>query len=97
LGGRLNATMPLVRLSVGPSLDCDVRQKEQFQQRQLIKRAGGALGREDGLFDGVESHGFEPVEVLHSPLATPIRYWRAGRRSGHRSGVAANYSAITKA
>ena len=30
------------------------------------------------LFDGVESFGFEPVEVLHSPLATHIRYWRAG-------------------
>ena len=30
------------------------------------------------LFDGVESLGFEPVEVLHSPLATHIRYRRAG-------------------
>ncbi len=30
------------------------------------------------LFDGVESFGFEPVEVLHSPLATHIRY-RVGR------------------
>jgi hypothetical protein len=30
------------------------------------------------LFDGVESFGFEPVEVFHSPLATHIRYRRAG-------------------
>jgi hypothetical protein len=30
------------------------------------------------MFDGVESFGFEPVEVLHSPLATHIRYRRAG-------------------
>ena len=29
-------------------------------------------------FDGVESFGLEPVEVLHSPLATHIRYRRAG-------------------
>jgi dihydrofolate reductase len=31
------------------------------------------------LFDGVESFGFEPVEVLHSPLATHIRYRVVGR------------------
>jgi hypothetical protein len=31
------------------------------------------------LFDGVESFEFEPVEVLHSPLATHIRYRRAAR------------------
>jgi dihydrofolate reductase len=30
------------------------------------------------IFDGVESFGFEPVEVLHSPLATHIRYRRVG-------------------
>ena len=30
------------------------------------------------IFDGVESFGFEPVEVLHSPLATHIRYRRSG-------------------
>jgi dihydrofolate reductase len=30
------------------------------------------------MFDGVESFGFEPVEVLHSPLATHIRYRRSG-------------------
>ena len=28
--------------------------------------------------DGVESFGFEPVEVLHSPLTTHIRYRRVG-------------------
>lgn len=28
------------------------------------------------IFDGVESFGFEPVEVLNSPLATHIRYRR---------------------
>ena len=35
------------------------------------------LGSGEGIFDGVESFGFEPVEVLHSPLATHIRYQRA--------------------
>jgi hypothetical protein len=34
--------------------------------------------RRERIFDGVESFGFEPVEVLHSPLATHIRYRRAG-------------------
>jgi hypothetical protein len=29
------------------------------------------------MFDGVGSLGSEPVEVLHSPLATHIRYRRA--------------------
>jgi hypothetical protein len=28
------------------------------------------------MFDGVETFGFEPVEVLHSPLTTHIRYRR---------------------
>src|SRR5215211_2405459 len=37
------------------------------------------LGSGERIFDGVESFGFEPVEVLHSPLATHIRYRRAGR------------------
>ena len=36
------------------------------------------FGSGERLFDGVESLGFEPVEVLHSPLATHIRYRRAG-------------------
>ena len=35
------------------------------------------LGSGERLFDGAESFGFEPVEVLHSPLATHIRYRRA--------------------
>src|SRR3954465_9901563 len=39
------------------------------------------LGSGERLFDGVESLGFEPVEVLHSPLATHIRYRRAGGRA----------------
>ena len=36
------------------------------------------LGSGERLFDGVEFLKFEPVEVLHSPLATHIRYRRAG-------------------
>src|SRR5436305_6544473 len=36
------------------------------------------LGSGERIFDGVESFEFEPVEVLHSPLATHIRYRRAG-------------------
>jgi dihydrofolate reductase len=36
------------------------------------------LGAGERLFDGLESFGFEPVEALHSPLATHIRYRRAG-------------------
>jgi dihydrofolate reductase len=36
------------------------------------------LGSGERIFDGVESLEMEPVEVLHSPLATHIRYRRAG-------------------
>src|SRR4051812_32434238 len=35
------------------------------------------LGSGERIFDGVDSLGMEPVEVLHSPLATHIRYRRA--------------------
>jgi dihydrofolate reductase len=34
------------------------------------------LGSGERIFDGVESFGLEPAEVLHSPLATHIRYRR---------------------
>jgi len=34
------------------------------------------LGSGERLFDDVETFGFEPVEVLHSPLTTHIRYRR---------------------
>jgi dihydrofolate reductase len=34
------------------------------------------LGSGERIFDGVESFDFEPVEVLHSPLTTHIRYRR---------------------
>ena len=34
------------------------------------------LGAGERIFDGVESFGFEPAEVLHSPLSTHIRYHR---------------------
>lgn len=34
------------------------------------------LGSGERIFDGIESFGFEPVEVLHSVLATHIRYRR---------------------
>ncbi|MDD7969356.1 dihydrofolate reductase family protein [Actinomycetospora lemnae] len=34
------------------------------------------LGDGERMFDGVASFDFEPVEVLHSPLATHIRYRR---------------------
>lgn len=36
------------------------------------------LGSGERIFDGIETFGFEPVEVLHSPLATHIRYRRVG-------------------
>ncbi|MEU2967571.1 dihydrofolate reductase family protein [Streptomyces ardesiacus] len=32
------------------------------------------LGSGERLFDGIQTFDFEPVEVLHSPLATHIRY-----------------------
>ena len=35
------------------------------------------LGAGERMFDGVDSFGFEPVDVLHSPLTTYIRYRRA--------------------
>ncbi len=34
------------------------------------------LGSGERIFDGVESFDFEPVEVLHSPLTSHIRYRR---------------------
>jgi len=34
------------------------------------------LGAGEGIFDGIASFDLEPVEVLHSPLATHIRYRR---------------------
>lgn len=34
------------------------------------------LGSGERIFDGLESFGFEPAEVLHSPLASHIRYRR---------------------
>jgi dihydrofolate reductase len=34
------------------------------------------LGSGERIFDGVESFGFEPAEVLHSPPTTHIRYRR---------------------
>jgi hypothetical protein len=36
------------------------------------------LGSGERIFDGIESFDFEPVEVLHSPLTTHIRYRRVG-------------------
>ena len=35
------------------------------------------LGSGERIFDGVAALGMEPVEVLHSPLATHIRYRRS--------------------
>ncbi len=35
------------------------------------------LGSGERLFEGVRTFGFEPTEVLHSPLSTHIRYRRA--------------------
>ncbi|WP_458682732.1 hypothetical protein [Prescottella equi] len=32
------------------------------------------LSRGERMFDGVEAFNFEPIEVLHSPLSTHIRY-----------------------
>ena len=34
------------------------------------------LGGGERIFDGVQTFGFEPVEALHSPLITHIRYRR---------------------
>jgi hypothetical protein len=36
------------------------------------------LGAGERLFDEVQDPGLEPVEVIHSPLATHVRY-RVGR------------------
>jgi hypothetical protein len=36
------------------------------------------LGAGERIFDAVPSFGMEPVEVLHSPLATHVRYRRTG-------------------
>ena len=34
------------------------------------------LGSGERIFDGIKSFGFEPAEVLHSPLTAHIRYRR---------------------
>ena len=39
------------------------------------------LGAGERLFDGVADPGFEPVEVIHSPLATHVRYERRAQAS----------------
>jgi dihydrofolate reductase len=39
------------------------------------------LGQGERLFDGVADPGLEPVEVIHSPLATHVRYRVGGRPS----------------
>jgi dihydrofolate reductase len=36
------------------------------------------FGSGERMFEGIKSFPFEPVEVLHSPLATHIRYRRTG-------------------
>jgi hypothetical protein len=41
------------------------------------------LGSGERMFDGVENSGFEPVEVLHSPLSTHIRYRQSGLITPH--------------
>ncbi|MBF4459811.1 MULTISPECIES: dihydrofolate reductase family protein [unclassified Pseudoclavibacter] len=38
------------------------------------------LGSGERMFDGVEAFDYEPVEVLHSPLSTHIRYRRSAQR-----------------
>jgi dihydrofolate reductase len=40
------------------------------------------LGSGERIFDGGESFGFEPAEVLHSPLTTHIRYRRVSWPGG---------------
>jgi dihydrofolate reductase len=45
------------------------------------------LGSGERLFDGVVAFGLEPVEALHSPLATHVRYRRQGSASPTASPV----------
>jgi hypothetical protein len=62
------------------SLDGFVAGPGQSREHPLGKR-GPELHRwhlGERLFDGAEAFGFEPAEVLHSPLATHVRYRRAG-------------------
>lgn len=40
------------------------------------------LGGGERLFDGVTAFDFDPVEVLHSPLTTHVRYRRRETRAG---------------
>ena len=44
----------------------------------LLDIAPVLLGEGERIFDGVTDPGFEPIEVMHSPNATHIRY-RVGR------------------
>ncbi len=41
----------------------------------------GLLGSRERLFDGVESFGFDPVEVLHSPHTSATGGWVRRRSS----------------
>ncbi len=49
-----------------------------MKQRRVGGVVPGLLGDGERLFDGVEDRGLEPIEVMHSPHATLIRY-----RIGH--------------
>ena len=40
----------------------------------MLDVAPVVLGAGERLFDGVQDPGFEPVEVIHSPIATHVRY-----------------------
>jgi len=70
--------MPDTTCHMSISLDGFVAGPDQSREDPLGKRGREIHSSGERIFDGVESFGFEPVEVLHSPLATHIRYRRAG-------------------
>jgi dihydrofolate reductase len=54
------------------------------------------LGSGERIFEGAESFGFEPVEVLHSPLSTHIGYRRVQLTPQHRRLRCASARSFTR-
>src|SRR3954451_25237372 len=69
--------------NVRPAVIADVIDELTLDIAPVLLRSG------ERIFDGVESLGFEPAEVLHSPLTTHHRYRRVSclRRPSRPSGM----------
>ena len=74
------------KTSTRTRISFEVAMRDQGGHVTVLDPAGSQIGHKESpadsarvlsrIFDGIESFGFEPVEVLQSPLATHIRYQR---------------------